>query len=65
MPPHTRSQAVKKAGKKLHPSDAPHLGTALLQLTHAAPGFLASLSPDALKNLSATRSELRKQVQLQ
>ena len=63
MPPRTRSQAVKKARKKLHLTDLPHLGAALLQLTHAAPSFLASLSPDALKNLSATSRELRKQVQ--
>ncbi len=62
MPPRTRSQAVKRARKKLHPTDSPHVGAALLQLTHAAPRFLASLSPDALKNLSATSSELRKQV---
>ena len=63
MPPRTRSQAVKRARKKLHPTDSPHVGAALLQLTHAAPSFLASLSPDALKNLSATSRKLRKQVQ--
>ncbi len=63
MPPCTRSQAVKKARKKLHLTDSPHLGAALLHLIHAAPSFLASLSPDALKNLSATSRELRKQVQ--
>ena len=63
MSPCTRSQAVKKARKELHPTDPPHLGVALLQLTHAAPSFLASLSPDALKHLSATSCGLHKQVQ--
>ena len=63
MPPRTRYQAVKKARKKLHLTDSSHLGAALLHLIHAAPSFLASLSPDALKNLSATSRELRKEVQ--
>lgn len=57
MPRRTRSQAVKKARKQLHSTDSPHLGAALVHLTHAAPSFLASLSPGALKNLSATSRE--------
>ena len=63
MSPRTRSQALKKARKELRPTDSPHLGAALLQLTHAAPSFLDSLSPDALKHLSATSRGVRKQVQ--